>query len=962
MVDQTASDPRWPLQDYTIDIDPRSRMYDPYDPDREPMPPDDPTAHQLMHHVNDMKGYSHWHDYGDTPYSENPCWLDSLPGNEQGRLVLDADASVRLALLHSPDYQEELEELYLSALDVSFERFRFDSQFFAGYSAFFTADGRDRAGLGGQSSSELELSTFPADRDIRVQKLFSTGAELVVGFANSLVWQFSGPDTNSANSLLDFSLIQPLLRRAGRDVVLERLTISERALLSNVRQMERFRRGFYYEVVTGEDAGAGPERRGGFFGGSGLEGFSGVGGGGFGRVGGFGFGFGGTGFDTGGAGAGLAGGFFGLLQVQQSIRNQESTIASLRNSLAQIEAFYAADRIDFLQVQQSRQALFTAQSQLLISRAGYQASLDRFKGDLGLPPQIDLVIDESFVGQFDLIDSAMVSIQNRLTDLQQNVGGTILRMLPPENDAAGGGASGWNERIAMGLRQLQAQVAEAERIRAEVAGSNIPQAWSDINRLKEALPRRRKSIEMLQRQFAAPSDDRGDSLRDQEAKMVDDDASLGVMNVAELEQLPSQLEAMLADQVIRIEQASLDLVGFEESIAKLLDEGPMLAPDVLAQRLQMEILAPVPNELTELSAEVLELLLIQARARTESSTLVHLELDSADAFEIARVNRRDWMNARANLIDTWRLIGFNANDLESDLDIVFSGDISNVGDNPLDLRSSTGRLRVGIQFDSPLTRVSERNIYREALIEYQQARRDYYEFVDRIARGLRETIRTIELNQINFELRRAAVQVAIAQVELARLRLQEPPKPAVEETVFGPTTANDLVQALGNLLQAQDDFLSVFIDYEVQRRELDFDLGTMQLDAEGVWIDPGPIGADNQSPEHLPPPGHSESIQMVPPDQPPANQSAVPNYRGLLVPFRHVSSSWVGDIDGPTNPQLSRERASRPSLQQAAEPSIRHQGRSIEPVLFAPICRLPSPDVNGEDTSSATESVRSTNP
>ena len=368
LVDQTASDPRWPLQDYTIDIYPRSRMYDPYDPDREPMPPDDPTAHQLMHHVDDMKGYSHWHDYGDTPYSENPCWLDSLPGNEQGQLVLDADASVRLALLHSPDYQEELEELYLSALDVSFERFRFDSQFFAGYSAFFTADGRDRAGLGGQSSSELELSTFPSDRDIRVQKLFSTGAELVVGFANSLVWQFSGPDTNSANSLLDFSLIQPLLRRAGRDVVLERLTISERALLSNVRQMERFRRGFYYEVVTGEDAGAGPERRGGFFGGSGLEGFSGVGGGGFGRVGGFGFGFGGTGFDTGGAGAGLAGGFFGLLQVQQSIRNQESTIASLRNSLAQIEAFYAADRIDFLQVQQARQALFTAQSQLLISR------------------------------------------------------------------------------------------------------------------------------------------------------------------------------------------------------------------------------------------------------------------------------------------------------------------------------------------------------------------------------------------------------------------------------------------------------------------------------------------------------------------------------------------------------------------------------------------------------------------
>jgi hypothetical protein len=184
-----------------------------------------------------------------------------------------------------------------------------------------------------------------------------------------------------------------------------------------------------------------------------------------------------------------------------------------------------------------------------------------------------------------------------------------------------------------------------------------------------------------------------------------------------------------------------------------------------------------------------------------------------------------------------------------------------VGDNPLDLRRSTGRLRVGLEFDAPLTRLSERNRYRQALIEYQQSRRTYYQLVDRIARGLRSSIRTIELNQLNFELRRAAVQVAIAQVELARLRLQEPPKPE-QEAVFGPTTARDLVQALSELLTAQNDFLSVFISYEVLRRTLDFDLGTMQLDDQGVWIDPGPVqsrdellpaGEDDGQPESIEP-------------------------------------------------------------------------------------------------------------
>ncbi len=182
-----------------------------------------------------------------------------------------------------------------------------------------------------------------------------------------------------------------------------------------------------------------------------------------------------------------------------------------------------------------------------------------------------------------------------------------------------------------------------------------------------------------------------------------------------------------------------------------------------------------------LSTSILELSLIQARARAESITLLALEMDPADALAIASRNRRDWMNARANLVDTWRLIEFNANDLESDLNFLFGGDISTVGDNPLDFRSATGRLRVGVQFDAPLTRIAERNNYRQALIEYQQSRRDYYAFVDRISQQLRAGLRQIELDQANFELRRAAVRVAIDQVEVTRLRLSEPPKPVLPQ-------------------------------------------------------------------------------------------------------------------------------------------------------------------------------------
>jgi len=49
---------------------------------------------------------------------------------------------------------------------------------------------------------------------------------------------------------------------------------------------------------------------------------------------------------------------------------------------------------------------------------------------------------------------------------------------------------------------------------------------------------------------------------------------------------------------------------------------------------------------------------------------------------------------------------------------------------------------------------------------------------------------------------------------------------------------------LNDLLQAQNTFLNVWVFYEAQRRNLDQDLGTIQVDAEGIWIDPGRISAD----------------------------------------------------------------------------------------------------------------------
>jgi hypothetical protein len=46
------------------------------------------------------------------------------------------------------------------------------------------------------------------------------------------------------------------------------------------------------------------------------------------------------------------------------------------------------------------------------------------------------------------------------------------------------------------------------------------------------------------------------------------------------------------------------------------------------------------------------------------------------------------------------------------------------------------------------------------------------------------------------------------------------------------------------LLDAQNNFMSIYTNYEALRRALDFDLGTLQLTSEGLWVDPEQIGKD----------------------------------------------------------------------------------------------------------------------
>ncbi|WP_254507399.1 hypothetical protein [Anatilimnocola floriformis] len=882
LIRQKGDHPHWALPNISISPDPRSRLFDPSCPDCPPLPPDDPYAHELMHCVDHKRGYPGWHDNGETPYVENPAWPEYLEFTPEGVMKVRADDAVRLGLLHSRAYQQELEELYLSALDVSFERFLFDSQYFAGYSGQYTADGRlrnDPARLlnaGGNSRSDFLLATSSnGPRPIAVRKAFTTGSTLVVGLANSLMWQFSGPDDYRGNTLIDFALVQPLLRNAGRDRIMERLTVAERSLLYNVRSMEQYRQGFYVQVMTGRDPGQGPQRRGGVFGGSGFEGFTGVGGGGFGRV----STTGATTVQAGGggqgAGAGAVGGYLGLLQTQQNIRNQEDNVKRLRNNLYRLEEFLDELKTrsgevglvnnilrQDLQVAQARQALFNSESRLINSRNDYQATLDNFKGTLGLPPTICMEVNDNTLDQFQLIDRATLQEQDTIENLVEEfstVRSKITahiesRPAPDPNDATRTivvNTLNWYPELPDHLRELQQTLKPVREVRERLLTDYLPRTATDLAAFQTSLKHRREWLTKLKKTI--------EELRAEGCAIL----PIPTLNeeIFRLQRLEdSRREVMVQFESLKNKVQNDYLAHLDERdsrLKNLLETGETLKPDQLFASLYHGILYPKQGEqqpmravpagedvtdiLVVLPADILALQLVQARARAEGIELTPIDLKWEQAVEVARKYRRDWMNARAGLVDAWRLIEFNADNLEGSLDVFFSGDVQNVTDNPFRLRSATGRLRLGIAFDAPLTRLSERNVYRQALIEYQQARRNYYNFEDTVARGLRTTMRTVLTNQINFELQRLAVLEAARQIDRNEdIRIDQ----ELTNQASGATAARDSVSALSDLLDAQNNFMSVWVNYEALRRSLDFDLGTLQLDSEGLWMDPGAIKED----------------------------------------------------------------------------------------------------------------------
>jgi outer membrane protein TolC len=343
---------RWPVARTDITPPPGSRLFDPFDPDYPPLPPDDPAAYFYMLHPDGQHPARTYHRDGDAPFIEDPAWRDSLELDKQGNLVLPPDKAVELGILHSREFQQALENLYGVALTLTLDRFEFDLHWFGTNNTVFSHFG----------SSDTEVNTLTTTSNLGFTKNLAAGGQLLVDFANSFVFTFSGINHTNVTSNIGVTFMQPLLRNFGRRVRLETLTQGERNLLYAVRTFARFRKQFYVNLTTAQGSS----------------------------------------------------GYLGLLFQVQNIRNLEANLQSQEQNLLLHEALFARGTVSTVQVDQVFTSYQQGKLSLIQAQSNLETSLDVYKLSLGLPPDLNVKLDDSILNPFQLADPDLEKLQKDL--------------------------------------------------------------------------------------------------------------------------------------------------------------------------------------------------------------------------------------------------------------------------------------------------------------------------------------------------------------------------------------------------------------------------------------------------------------------------------------------------------------------------------------------------------------------
>ncbi len=740
LVESRQLDPLWDLPARTVEPQPSSRMLVTANLECAPKPLDDAAAQKYM---DCPDGYDNTKYYSKIPtqgYTENPIWIDYLPRDADNQIQLTQPLAIDLSLLNSRDYQTQFEQVYLSALSLSGNRFEFDTQWAGGVGTGFTATGAD---LGDQRLLQV------SDR-LGFSRNLAGGGQFATNILNSLFWDFGSGNLQGGSAALVTSFSQPLLRGAFRHVRLENLTQAERNLLYQVRDFARFRRTFYLDITSG---------------------------------------------------------YLGLLTQVQAIRNAQTNVENLSRNLREYEVLVSLEMASQIQVDQVFQQYQNARLSLLSTEQGLAASLDQFKFQLGLPAWVPFEIDESLLRPFELINPAVEQLQREADTLYLS----LVQYLSTEKAPREVLIDGFERYAALRQRTAELLPTLLEELALWMARleSTDTQQLSQDDRLDLDQQRslaKRIQTRLLEQQLA-----------------MDNRQEFDTRLLRQIEAYDKAVESASPVSDVAAQNANAPSSTPQERSSGV--PAASIPPEILAQEALQNAVGK------QLREEISEIYVAQSQVRIFLVDIEPLEIQEQKAITFAHRNRLDLMNSQAFVMDAFRKVEVAADALQSDLSVTGSVGLgSDPGkNNAFRFDSSANTYRVGAQFDGPLNRLNERNVFRAQQIAYQRASRGFIADKDAVANEVRAVLRQLKLRRLNFQIARQQLVTATRQVDLAQIDLRTNSSAEANLTLF-------LLQALQDMVDAKNNLISNWVSYRIQKIRLFVALEMLYLDEQGEWL------------------------------------------------------------------------------------------------------------------------------
>ncbi|MFO0807255.1 MAG: TolC family protein [Gemmataceae bacterium] len=828
----------WKIDQWHVYPDPHARFADPTNPDRPPKPFDDPAANYLSPDpqkakdgVGSPEGTSYlellrlWDEANrlDPDANKSPAPASSAlpPATKTGGSDAEAlrtnekpfrirlEQASELGVFNSREYQDRREDLYLSALGVSLQRFSFASQ-------FFLTEEIARLYAGSKTTGGPQ-NRWSGTTQANVNKLFPTGALLLFKFANQLVFEMSGNGPKFfAPSTISLDFTQPLLRGGGKAVTLEPLTQSERNLLYNVRNYARFRQQFYVSIAGGTTLGIGAPALGASF-----------------PQGNF--------VDTrlNASSFAVTTGYLPTLLRYAILTNERNNVAELERILTLYRALQGGGDVSPLQTDQVEQQLLTSRSTVLLSEQNLRDSLDRFKIQLGIPTAVPIELDDTPVRVLTQAllrlrdvyeqDRAVQADEKPLSELAPERLRARLHELVSSLDIVKGTqfqemvAKDWKEWESLTVEQIDARLADIQR------------ATNDLNQIRYRLEQNGETLSDADQAKFDALEYRGNlgffelALRGYEAQPWKD---------AFPELKPD--ERKVRAERLQADRFRLTFVTFVRLLGTARDER----------------IAAVRKDWPKLPSVCVD-----------GVDLIDTDLDRANTIvaQTALTNRWDLMNARGELVDAWRQVAVTANSLLGVADVRYHLDSATppLTTNPYAFHTTRTRSQLSLNLEAPLTRRVERNVYRTALIDYQRERRRLQFAEDTALLEVRGELRQLRVIAENYKIQQRQLKVTYSRRDSSLETFRAPSRPGEASNAVANT--QNLLDAQSRVPQTENALYQLYINYLITRLQLYRDLQLMPLDPRGVWTDecavcpepstqPSTGPADASQPERLPAP------------------------------------------------------------------------------------------------------------